>query len=85
MFYQLPDENDSDSTARGTDSDTHATLTDANLRPDVKGYKYTIKSLPWGEREEDNNNDIPLHGIRVEKAFETSKNRNERDMQQSDT
>ena len=83
MFYQLPDENDSDSTARGTDSDALATLTDANLRPDVKGYKYTIKSLPWDEREEENDNDIPLHGIRVEKAFETSKNRNERDMRRS--
>lgn len=71
LFYKLPDENSS-STTRGTDVETLATPSDARLRPDVKGYKYSIKSLSQEERNDDNENGIPLHGIRVESAFKSS-------------
>lgn len=71
LFYKLPDENSSIAT-RGTESETLATPSDAKLRPDVKGYKYSIKSLSQEERNGANENDFPLGGIRVESAFERS-------------
>lgn len=58
VFYRLPDENDSvGSSSTG----------DAKLRPDGKGYQYTVKSLAMGNRDEESGDEIPLQGIRVEK------------------
>jgi hypothetical protein len=57
VFYRLPDENDS--TRSGRDQ--------AGLRPDVKAYQYTVESLSHGERDEGSGDEIPLHGIRVDK------------------
>lgn len=58
VFYRLPDENDSvGSSSTG----------DAKLRPDGKGYQYTVKSLSVGHRDEESGDEIPLQGIRVEK------------------
>lgn len=72
VFYRLPDENDSNDTARRDNSGAPLTPTDARLRPDVKGYEYTVKSLSAEERDSDSGDNIPLHGIRVERAFERS-------------
>ena len=71
LFYKLPDENSSIAT-RGTESETLATPNNARLRPDVKGYKYSIKSLSQEERNGADENGIPLGTIRVESAFERS-------------
>ena len=67
LFYKLSDENISIAT-RGPESETSAT----KLRPDGKGYEYSITSLSQGERNGTNENGIPLGGIRVESAFERS-------------
>lgn len=57
VFYRLPDENNSSRLAPGADK----------LRPDSKTYRYTLESLPPKERDEESGDEIPLHGIRVEK------------------
>lgn len=42
---------------------------------EVKGYQYTVKSMPSGERGEESSDEIPLHGIRVEKdTYQESSN-----------
>lgn len=57
VFYRLPDENNSSRSAAGP----------GRLRPDSKTYHYTLESLPPKERDEESGDEIPLHGIRVEK------------------
>lgn len=57
VFYRLPDENDSTGSAAGS----------AELRSDVKGYQYTVKSRSVGDRDEESGDEIPLQGIRVDK------------------
>jgi hypothetical protein len=57
VFYRLPDENDS----------TRSGREQGGLRPDVKAYQYTVESLSHGERDEGSGDEIPLHGIRVDK------------------
>lgn len=57
VFYRLPDENISSGSAPGG----------GKLRPDSKTYHYTLESLPHKERDEESGDEIPLHGIRVEK------------------
>jgi hypothetical protein len=57
VFYRLPDENTS----------SHSTPGGGKLRPDSKTYQYTVQSLTPGERDEESGDEIPLHGIRVEK------------------
>lgn len=61
-FYRLHDDNDSEY-ARGNVE----TPTEGKLRPDAKGYQYTVKSLSPEERDEGSSDEIPLHAIRVEK------------------
>ena len=66
-FYRLPDENDS----MGSGD------CDKDLRIDGKGYQYTVESMaPIGPGEE-SGDEIPLHGIRVERdtTLETSNRR----------
>ncbi len=69
LFYKLSDENSSSVTR---ETETLATPSEARLRPDVKGYKYSIKSLSQEERSEGTDNGIPLRGIRVNSVFERS-------------
>jgi len=57
VFYRLPDENNSSSFAP----------VGGKLRPDSKSYHYTVESFPPRERDEESGDEIPLHGIRVEK------------------
>lgn len=57
VFYRLPDENHS----------SRSDPSESKFRPDAKGYQYTVKSLSSGERDEESGDEIPLHGIRVEK------------------
>ena len=57
VFYRLPDENNSSRSAPGG----------GKLRPDSKTYHYTLESLPPKERDEESGDEIPLHGIRVDK------------------
>lgn len=64
-FYRLPD-HDSDGPSSRTGSSTPI---ESKLRPDGRGYEYTVKS---GDREEDSGDDIPLHGIMVQTEFERS-------------
>lgn len=61
LFYRLPGENDSDSTWAGSGMPN-----EGKLRPDTKGYQYTVKSMSQEERDEESGDEIPLHGIRVE-------------------
>jgi hypothetical protein len=65
VFYRLPDENSSSRSASGG----------GKLRPDAKGYQYTVESLSPKERDEESGDKIPLHSIRVEKdtVMESSK------------
>lgn len=65
VFYRLPDENDS----------MRSTPAGGKFRPDAKGYQYTVESLSHGGRDEESGDEIPLHGIRVEKdtVMESSK------------
>ena len=68
-FYRLPDENDSVGSGD----------CDKVLGPEGKSYQYTVKSLaPIGTGpDEDSGDEIPLHGIRVERgtAVESTSNR----------
>ena len=57
VFYRLPDENNSSRSAPGGDK----------FRPDSKTYHYTLESLPPKERDGESGDEIPLHGIRVDK------------------
>lgn len=68
VFYRLPDENNSDYSAPG----------EGKLRPDAKGYQYTVKSLSPNERDEESGDEIPLHGIRVEKDTAVQSSRQSR-------
>lgn len=68
IFYRLPDENDSVGSGSG----------DNKLRPDAKGYQYTVKSLSPNERDEETGDEIPLHGIRVEKETNCESSRGSR-------
>ncbi|EGY19006.1 hypothetical protein VD0002_g1956 [Verticillium dahliae] len=45
---------------------------DAALRPDVKGYGFTVTSTPKADRGDDDADDIPLHSIRVDTKFKRS-------------
>lgn len=58
-FHRLADESDSEYARAGA-----ATPTESKLRPDAKGYQYTIKTTSRGD--EDSSDEIPLHAIRVE-------------------
>ena len=58
VFYRLPDENSSSRSASGGGG---------RLRPDPKGYQYTVENLSPKARDEESGDEIPLHGIRVEK------------------
>ncbi|KAM0328617.1 hypothetical protein ACHAQA_005028 [Verticillium albo-atrum] len=51
---------------------TLASSADANLRPDVKGYGFTVTSTTRADRGDDDADDIPLHGIRVDTKFKRS-------------
>ena len=68
-FYRLPDENDSVGSGD----------CDKVLGPEGKSYQYTVKSLaPIGTGpDEESGDEIPLHGIRVERgtAVESTSNR----------
>jgi hypothetical protein len=66
-FYRLPDENDS----MGSGD------CDQILGPEGKGYQYTVKSLAPTGPDEESGDEIPLHGIRVERdtTLETSNRR----------
>ncbi|KAH6631346.1 hypothetical protein F5144DRAFT_531946 [Chaetomium tenue] len=64
-FYRLPDDQVSGDTSRGVDAD---------LRPE-HGYGYTVTSRPAGAKADGaslSGDEVPLHGIRVQKDFKQS-------------
>ncbi|KAK7417437.1 hypothetical protein QQX98_004556 [Neonectria punicea] len=72
MFYRLPDETESDGVAKGNDLGPKSPV-DAPLRPDVKGYEFTVKSFKSStDRSDDSGDEIPLHSIRVQRQFRQS-------------
>ncbi|KPM41458.1 hypothetical protein AK830_g5070 [Neonectria ditissima] len=69
VFYRLPDETESDGVGRRNELALSSPV-DAALRPDVKGYEFTVKSFKSStDRSDDSGDDIPLHSIRVHKQF----------------
>ncbi|KAL9949679.1 hypothetical protein D7B24_006750 [Verticillium nonalfalfae] len=64
-----------DNESRFTSEELGATMvspSDAALRPDVKGYGFTVTSTPKADRCDDDADDIPLHSIRVDTKFKRS-------------
>jgi len=69
-FYRLPDETDSsDAPAARTASSTPI---QSKLRPDGKDYEHEYTVTTSHSKPEESEDDIPLQGIRVKKAFERS-------------
>lgn len=66
QFYRLSDDTGSDLRRQET-----GTPIEGKLRPEAKGYQYTVQSFA---RDEESGDEIPLNGIRVQKetAFERS-------------
>ncbi|KAH7126037.1 hypothetical protein EDB81DRAFT_203112 [Dactylonectria macrodidyma] len=66
VFYRLPDDNGSD----GLGQSGRGTPGVDDLRPDVKGFEFTVKSYKSNtDRGDDSGDEIPLQGIRVQKDF----------------
>lgn len=65
QFYRLSDDTNSE-----FGRDRAPTPIEGKIRPDAKGYQYTVQSL--GRGDEESGDEIPLKGIRVQKdtAFE---------------
>ncbi|CRJ80018.1 hypothetical protein BN1708_000143 [Verticillium longisporum] len=64
-----------DNESRFTNEELGTTMvspSDAALRPDVKGYGFTVTSTPKADRCDDDADDIPLHSIRVDTKFKRS-------------
>ncbi|KAH6884890.1 hypothetical protein B0T10DRAFT_492944 [Thelonectria olida] len=69
-FYRLPDETDSDGLGKSGGIVTTAAAADAKLRPDTQGYQFTVNSFKsTSDQGNESGDDIPLHGIRVQKKF----------------
>jgi hypothetical protein len=62
-FYRLPDE------AGSVTSDDGPAALELQMHPDAQLYKYTVNSESKGQ-DEQNGDDVPLHGIRVRTSFE---------------
>ncbi|KAF7556381.1 hypothetical protein G7Z17_g1412 [Cylindrodendrum hubeiense] len=71
-FYRLPDETDSDGVGKSGDLGA-ASSSVGDLRPDIKGYEFTVKSYKSNtDRGDESGDEIPLQGIRVQKQFRQS-------------
>lgn len=77
-FYQLHDDTDSGGISKGMSgsgaSGSSQTPIEGKLRPDTKGFGYTVQTYANMDtgRDDESGDDIPLHGIRVQTDFERS-------------
>ena len=73
-FYRLPDETYSSDAAapRGARRSASSTPIQSKLRPDGKDYEHEYTVTTSHSKPEESEDDIPLQGIRVKKAFERS-------------
>ncbi|KAH8686414.1 hypothetical protein BGZ61DRAFT_454454 [Ilyonectria robusta] len=70
-FYRLPDDTESDGTVKKANSALSPVVDD--LRPDIKGYEFTVKSYKSNtDRGDESGDEIPLQGIRVQRQFRRS-------------
>ncbi|KAH7136826.1 hypothetical protein B0J13DRAFT_81558 [Dactylonectria estremocensis] len=68
VFYRLPDDNGSDGLGRPGHMGAPGLVDE--LRPDAKGFEFTVKSYKSStDRGDDSGDEIPLQGIRVQKDF----------------
>lgn len=71
-FYRLPDETESDGVVKNPNSSPLSPVVD-DLRPDIKGYEFTVKSYKSNtDRGDESGDEIPLQGIRVQRQFRRS-------------
>jgi hypothetical protein len=71
-FYRLPDETDSSDAPAAATRSASSTPIQSKLRPDGKDYEHEYTVTTNHLKPEESEDDIPLQGIRVKKAFERS-------------